>query len=89
MTAGGNGLVKRLKIEWKILMAQSVTSRTAALMLKKLPAMHDEARAFIETVATYKKSIKKWFMLLSDKRLKTGVWQCDLMCRLKILIRTY
>jgi hypothetical protein len=89
VTAGGNGLMKRLKLEWKILVTPSVASRTASLILEKLPDIHVEARMFLEKVASYRKSWKKWLQLLSDNRLKTGVWQCDILCRLKILIRTY
>ena len=89
VTAGGNGLLKRFKLEWKILVSPSVTSSTASMILKNVSDIHPEYRPFLESVAEYRSSFRKWFALLTDRRLQTGIWQCDLLCKLKIFIGSY
>ncbi len=90
VTAGGNGIVKRVKTEWKNIFSQSITSQTASLILDTIPEyISRENTKFLIEVATYKKSIGSWFKLLFNGKLKSGIFVCDFICKLKILFRTF
>lgn len=90
VTAGGNGFLKRLKLEWNGLKSASITSNTALLILDNV---HDYIRkeniAFLQEVAFYKRSLYNWFVLLTDSKMRCGIPVCDLKCKLEVLIRRY
>lgn len=90
VTAGGNGIIKRIKTEWKNLTSRSITSQTAILILNTIPEyIKQENECILKQIATYKNSVGSWIKLLLNRRLKSGILICDLMCKLKILLRTY
>lgn len=90
ITAGGNGIVKRFKSEWKNINSPSVTSKTALLILNYISDyVKSENKDFLKQLAFYKDSFYGWFSLLFNNRMKTGILICDMMCKFKILIRRY
>lgn len=90
VTAGGNGMVKRLKTEWKSFWSDSVASTTAQLILDTLSdSIGDDKKCFIGRIASYKRSLKSWVGLLFAGDLDCGIPVCNMICRMKILLRRY
>ena len=90
LTAGGNGIIKRIKSEWKIIRAPSITSNNALLILKYIPNfVKSENIPFLKELAFYKKSLYNWISLLFNSKMKTGILVCDIVCKLKIITFTH
>lgn len=90
-TSGGNGIVKRIKVELKNVFARkNIKSYMAkSLIENKNINLKNETINFLTNVANYKKSIANQLKLLNDKKMKTGMIGCDLETKFKILIRNY
>ena len=88
-TSGGNGLVQRVKVESELVFGRrGVQSGVAALSLKHLAGeLTMEAEEFLTAVAGYKKGGR--MRLLTDKRMKSGVWLGDVETKIKILLGNY
>lgn len=90
VTAGGNGLFKRIKMEWRGVISPAVTSNTAKLILECLaPNIRAENVNFLQQVASYKQSFAAWTRLLCNPKMRCGIFVCDLKCKLQIAVRTY
>lgn len=88
-TSGGNGIAQRIRVEANLVFGRrNVQSSVAAASLKLLSDdMKEDERKFLETVAGYKKGGR--MKLLTDKRMKSGVWIGDLETKVKIILGNY
>lgn len=90
VTAGRNGLLKRLRVEWRGLKSASINSNTALLILNNIPNyIRKENIAFLEEVAFYKRSFGSWLALFKNNKMRSGNLICDLICKLQIIILRY
>lgn len=90
-TSGGNGIIKRMKVEWKkTFVRKNDRSNMAKLLTQnKEINLNSEVREFLIDVANYKNSLSNQLKLLNNKKMKTGMLGCDLETKFKILIRNY
>ena len=91
VTSGGNGLKKRIRIEWNYVFNRKEAASTMAreLIHNCGDLMDRETMQFLEELANYKKTWKHRLKLLRNDKMKTGTSICDLETRIKILLGTY
>ena len=91
VTSGGNGLKKRIQTEWNIVFRRKGIRSTMALELLNTcnDFLNNDAKKFFSDVVVYKRSWKDRLKLLTNKKMKTGMFLCDLEQKIKILIGTY
>lgn len=91
VTSGGNGLKKRIRIEWNyVFNRKEVASTMAGELIHNCEDLMDrETTLFLEELANYKKTWKRRLKLLRNNKMKTGMSICDWETRIKILLGTY
>lgn len=89
VTAGGNRLWKRIKVEWVNLFLP-IKSNIATLILNTIRChIREENIPFLEQVSSYQHSFTNWFALLTNRKMTSGIFIVDLKCKLQILICRY
>ena len=90
VTTKSNNLIERIKVEMRSLTTSSMTSTTARIILENISEyITNDSYAFLQRIVSYKKSITQWILLLFDSKMTSGIFICDVLCKLKILMRTY
>lgn len=91
VTSGGNGLKKRIQIEWNYVFNRKEAASTMARELINTcgDLMDEETTLFLEELANYKKTWERRLKLLRNDKMKTGMPICDLETKVKIVIGTY
>ena len=90
VTTRGNNLLERIKIELRGLKTPFMSSMTARIMLDKIPKYitHD-SNIFLKQIVLYRQSFISWMSLLFNNKMTCGILMCNVLCKLKILMRTY
>lgn len=90
-TSGGNGIIKRVKVEWKNIFTRKYVKSTMARLLieNKDITLNKESRSFLTDIANYQESIVNQLNLISNKKMKTGIRSCDFETKLKIFLKNY
>lgn len=91
VTSGGNGFLKRIKVEGKLVFKNKNDKSCLARILKNnfkqiIPPTN---MIIINKVLTYKTSILKRLSLVNDSNLNCGVKLANLECKIKILIGNF
>lgn len=91
ITSGGNGIVKRLKVEFNIVFNRhDIKYNMAKLLLRDIDVgMDEEIKEFLTLVSEYKNSINSWWKLVTYRKLTSKIFVCDLEQRLKMLMLNY
>lgn len=90
ITTHSNSIIERIKIEWKGLVRSSMTYATVRIILDCIPEyITNESLCFFRQIMSYRQSFSAWMSLLFNPKMTCGIFLCDILCRLKILIRTY
>lgn len=91
VTSGGNGLLRRIKVEWETVFCRknvglNMASLSLAICAEKL---HPEARDFFLKIVEYKSSFKNMWKLLCDSNMKSGFLICDIERKVKVLLLNF
>lgn len=91
VTSGGNGFLKRIKVEGQLVFKNKNDKSCLARILKNnfkqiIPPTN---MIIINKVLTYKTSILKRLSLVNDSNLNCGVKLANLECKIKILIGNF
>lgn len=90
VTAGGNGLAKRIKSELKTFSTNSRYVASAKLLLDRIPEkIHKNEMIFLQSVAFYKESLKKWGYLIFHNKMDSGNFIFNLCCKIRLIMRLY
>lgn len=91
VTSGGNGILKRLKVEYaNIFKRKNVASTMASLLLDRCKSeISPKNQQFVFEAANYKQKIKFWITLLCNPKMTTNLWICNCVNKLKLLLRRY
>lgn len=90
VTIKNNSILERMKREWCDLMRPSMSLTTAKVILDNIPEYVTENNAiFLRQIVTYRQSLRSWLSLLFNSNMTSGILLCDLLCKLKILMRKY
>lgn len=91
VTAGGNGLIKRIKVEFNSIFKKSNRNQLLGKLLldNYSGQMNNDSIDFLNLVSSYKDSIHNKLKLLRQPRFKTGIFICDLETLFKIIISRY
>ena len=91
VTSGGNGILKRIKVEYQIVFKRkSVRYNVARLLLKEfsneIPLGN---KMFLEQIEQDKDNLKNRYRLLMNSKMKSGLPICDIEQKFKILVGSY
>lgn len=89
VTAGGNGLYKRFKVEYRhIFSRRNNRSELCRYLLsyESLPAANNEILNVFKQISGYKDSLLKRLHLLIDTRYKSGLFLADLGFKVKVIL---
>lgn len=91
VTSGGNGILKRLKVEYaNIFKRKNEASTMASLLLDGCKSkISPENQRFLFQAANYKKKVKYWIGLLCNPKMTANLWICNCENRLKLMLRRY
>ena len=91
VTSGGAGILKRIKVEYRLTFKRRNVQSTMAkeLLTKCGDIISDEGRDFLSTVSGYGKDKKLKRQLLSNKKFTTEIKTCDMETRLKVFLGNY
>ena len=91
VTSGGNGLKKRILVEWKnVFFRKRGASTLAAEMLKRCEnELSDGGKMLLQTIAAYRTGFMNQFRFLFDKRMTCGSVICDMEQKLKVFLGIY
>ncbi len=88
-TAGGNGFMKRMRVEKKVLFGKKKVKRDMAINLLNDKLLREKNRHFLNQVAVYDRTICNKLKLINNTNFHSHNSLCDLETYLKILIETY
>ena len=91
VTSGGNGILKRIRVEYKtFFFKKNHKYFMACLVLEKYKSeISPESISFLETVRCYRNSLKDKFRLIFQKDFTCGIKICDIKRDLMILMSNY
>lgn len=91
VTSGGNGILKRISVEYKTLFFKKNHKHFMACLLldKYKKDISSESIPFLEAVKRYKKSLKDKYKLIFQPDFTCGIKICDIKRNLKILMSNY
>lgn len=91
VTSGGNGIFKRLKVEYQIVFKRKgVRYNVAGLLLNEFsPLLPLDTKEFLKQVTQYKNSMNYKIRLLKNKRMRSGLPICDVEQKFKIIVGSY
>ena len=91
VTSGGNGYIKRFKVEYNAVFHKKNKKHFVAhFLLEHYNAyMNEEAKEFLEKVKTYKDSLRNKISLINDSGFTSGIKVCDLERDVKIILSNY
>lgn len=90
VTTRSNNLIERIRVEMRGMKAPLMTSITAKIILDSIPEyITKNSYVFLQQIVSYKQSLTQWISLLLNPKMTCGILTCDLLCKLKILTRTY
>lgn len=91
VTSGGNGLMKRLRVEIHNTFFEKNTKwHTAQLLLAHdRPYLHSESASYLQKVVDYKKKFINRIHLLKEPKMTCGIAVCDWETKFKILVGTF
>lgn len=89
MTAG-KSIRKRVSVEMRrIFKRKHCYKNTAALILETLDDIPESNRNFLQIAKNYNQTIGNTFLLLKDRNFTSGMMTCDVLIKLKIILRIY
>lgn len=91
VTSGGNGLVKRIQVEYNLVFNRyKIQSNMARFLLQKCKLwIKQDNLEFLYSVANYDKKRVNKIKLLRNKDFTSGMWLCDIETKFKIMVSKY
>lgn len=91
VTSGGNGILKRIKVEYQIVFKRKgVRYNVAKLLLTDFSnLLSSEKKEFLEQIAHYKDGPKNKMRLFMNRKMRSGLPICDIEQKFKILVGSY